>query len=722
MQYFFLIFFQFIFGKNMATPHPPKLRNIGIAAHIDAGKTTLTERMLFFSGRIHKIGEVHEGDTIMDFLEEERTRGITISAAATRIEWSWRETPYAIQIIDTPGHVDFTAEVERSMRVIDGLIVLFSAVHGVEPQSETVWRQADRYRVPRMAFINKMDLPGADFESVVDQMKERLACKPLPLQLPIGQEERFRGIVDLVSLRSVIWEESNMQSGPVPPDMQAEVEAARYRLLEALAETDENLFAKFFDAPESITEEEVRQALRQGVLRRDFVPVFCGTAYRNKGVQPLMDAICAYLPEPADKKVVRGRHPKTHEDVVLPRHREAPFSALVFKISLDQQHRKLAFFRVYSGAVSKGGVALIPRTGRAERLSNLYQLHGEKRDALEEVAAGAIGAVQGIKDVRTGDTLCDPRHPVLLEAIQFPEPVIGMIIEARHSRDLDRLTEALQQLQEEDPSIQCVEDEDTGQLLLRGMGELHLEVFCHRLEHDFHLETNLGKPQVTYKEKLTAEATDAHLLHREVGEPLYAGITYCLGPADEAFLESTAFLSGRSKVQLADELPDKHPGRRFLPAVRKGFENMVNLGVIAGYELFSLKVSVTDMEVQTGLTNDLAFELCAREAYRKTVGQCRPVLVEPVMALEIISPETYVNTVIGDLSRRRGLPRAMEPRTGHTRITAEAPLADLFGYAGDLRTLTSGRATVAITFSHYAEVPAQLTQPILDRRRRFALR
>lgn len=701
---------------------PELLRNIGIAAHIDAGKTTLTERILFYTGRTHRIGEVHDGTTIMDYLEEERERGITITAAATQAHWHWQDKDYIINIIDTPGHVDFTVEVERSMRVIDGLIVLFSAAHGVEPQSETVWRQADRYQVPRLAFINKMDLPGASFEDVLAQMRRRLAARPLPLQIPIGEESSFQGVIDLATQKAILWDGGDeMAVVEIPAAQQEEARAARQKMLETLAEFDEGIFSKIFDDPDSITEADIRQAVRRAAFSRELVPVLFGSAYKNKGVQPVLDAVCAYLPSPADVGAVQGINPQSGQAEQRNLSEEEPFAALVFKIALDDQHRKLAFFRVYSGQARRGQSVAIPRSGHKERLANLFQLHGGKHNAVWEVKAGDIAALGGVKDIKTGDTLCDPDALIVLESIQFPEPVIGMAIEARHSRDLDRLHEVLHQIEEEDPSFRVVEDEDSGQTIIRGMGELHLEVVSHRLFTDFKLEVNLGRPQVTYKEQLGQTTAYTYEFIREVGERLHAQLSFEIGPADAAFLESPGFLSGRTRLQFENAIPEGQVKAPYLPAIRDGFENMMLIGVQAGYELHSMKVRLTGAQ-QFSDSSELAFNLCAREGFRAAAPLCAPILVEPIMSVEIACPEEYIGAVMGDLNRRRGVPKGMEPKASHTLVKAEAPLAELFGYAAEIRTLTSGRATAALTFSHFAPAPEQVAKGILEKRKGFMLR
>jgi len=600
------------------------LRNIGIAAHIDAGKTTLTERILYYTGITHRFGDVHDGNTIMDFMEEERDRGITIKAAATQTQWKWQEREFRINIIDTPGHVDFTLEVERSLRVLDGLVVLFSAVHGVEPQSETVWRQANRYKVPRLAFVNKMDLPGAYFESVVEQMKKRLACEPLPIQLPLGEEEFFRGVIDLVSMKAIDWPEETPQEIPIPEDFQEKAKTARQAMLEKLAEYDETIFGKIFDAPESITEAEILAAIRKVTLDQTLVPVLCGSAYKNKAVQPLMDAICAYLPAPDDVGQVKGIHPKTQKEVTRAMKADAPFAALVFKIALDEQHRKMAYFRVYSGEVDRGTQVLNTRSNHKERLANLYRLSGDKRTALQLIEAGDIAVLANVKDIQTGDTLCDPAHPIVLEAIPYPEPVISMVVEAKQSSDLDKLEDALLQLEAEDPSLQIAEDEESGNTLLRGMGELHLDVIAHRLRDEFRVPVNLGRPEVNYKEQLTETIPYEYEYERPQPEPLHARISVEIGPADDSFLESPEFLSGRTRLQFENQLDGKKIPLPFLESIKTGFDRMTSLGVIAGFPLLGLKVSLKDAESYEH-SNELAFELCARNTFRRAAHRPLPL-------------------------------------------------------------------------------------------------
>ena len=686
----------------MKETDPGRLRNIGFAAHIDAGKTTLTERILFYTGKTHRIGEVHTGNTIMDYLGEERERGITITAAAAKTEWSWSGHLHVINIIDTPGHVDFTIEVERSMRILDGLVLLFSAVHGVEPQSETVWRQADRYGVPRIAFVNKMDLAGADYDAVMEQMRLRLAARPLPMQVPIGEENEFRGVVDLVGQRAYVWDGEGMLETPVPESLRETVKERRLDLLEALAEYDEELMSKYFECPDTITEEEIRAVLRRQTLGREIVPVFCGSAYKNKGVELLLDAVCAYLPSPLDVGSVRGVHPETGAEEYRHLQSDAPFTALVFKIIIDEQGHKLAFFRVYSGTARRGSVELNSRTGQKERLLHLYQLHGGKRNSVDEVVAGDIAAVSGPKDIRTGDTLCADGAPIVLESIQVPEPVIGMVIEARRASDLDKLRGALKKIEEEDPSFSVAEDEESGQTIIRGMGELHLEIILHRLRDDFRVEANVGRPQVTYREQLTQSIRHTEELSRELGEQrLFAGITIEIGPADEAFLAGPEFRSG-NRLQFIDDLPPALLAPHLVEAVRRGFRGMLTAGPLRGNEMHDLKVRLIGASVDPGLSSELAFELCARMAFRSAAPMAGPVIMEPMMRVEVSTPEEYVGAVVGDINRRRGIPKGLVPKAGFTVVRADVPLSELFGYASDIRNLSSGRASATLTFSHFA--------------------
>lgn len=696
------------------------LRNIGIAAHIDAGKTTLTERVLFYTGKTHRIGEVHTGNTVMDFLEAERDRGITITAAATQTTWNWKDTDYTFNIIDTPGHVDFTVEVERSMRVLDGLIVLFSAVQGVEPQSETVWRQADRYHVPRLAFINKMDLAGANFESVIEQMKDQLGTRPLALQIPIGEEEHFAGVIDLIEQKGMVWEGEGMKSIEIPVEFQEQAAIYRQQLLETLAEFDEEMLNKVFEEPEAISIEDIQRVLRKTVLNREIVPVYCGSAYKNKGVEPLLAGVCAFLPSPKDIKEVQGTHPRTGETLVREMTADAPFSALVFKIALDEQNRKMAFFRVYSGEARRGATEYNSRTGAKERMANIYQLNGGKKNALYEVQTGDIAAVVGIKDIQTGDTLCNPDKPIVLEEIQFPEPVIGMVIEAKRSSDVDKLGDALFKLTEEDPSFHVQEDKESGQTIIRGMGELHLDIIVNRLRDDFKVEANVGIPEVTYKETLTTAVRYTHEFERTTAGPrLFAKITFEIGPVDDGFKKELAASPNKSRLQFINALMDGTLSAESITAIQEGFENMMNYGILAGFELESMKVKIVAVEQHPADSPPLAFQLCAREGFRLAAAETNPTLLEPIMAVEVTCPEEHVGTVLSSINRRRGIPKGVNSKAGLSVVRAAVPLAELFGYASAIRTNTSGRAAASLTFSNYALVPENIMKEILEKRKGY---
>jgi elongation factor G len=613
--------------------------------------------------------------------------------------------------------VDFTVEVERSLRVCDGLIILLSAVEGVEPQSETVWRQADRYGIPRLVFVNKMDLPGADFEDVCKQVRKRFGVQTLPLQFPLGQEEHFRGVVDLVRERALVWEEEELTEIPIPENLADQVADARQTLLETLAELDEGLFQKLFEAPDTISEADIVLAIRRATLARQVVPVFCGSAYKKKAVQPLINAVCAYLPSPADVGDIKGTDPKDAEILSRTASLAEPFSALVFKIAHDEQHHKIAYFRVYSGQARRGQAVLNPRTGQREKLNNIYQMHGGKHNAIWEISAGDIGALGGVKDIVTGDTLCETDHPILLHTIPFPEPVIAMVVEARHSRDLDKLKDALRYLEEEDPSFKAGEDPETGQMLIHGMGELHLEVMSHRLRDEFKVEVNLGRPQVTYKEQFSQTIRYAHAFTREVGEPLYARIEFEIGPASEAFLQSQEFQTGRIHVEL-ETAEDTGLSPVYQAAVQRGFESMWHVGPLAGLEMHSYKIRLLGGQTNAN-SNELAFELAAREGFRTAAPQCSPILVEPIMSVEVLCPDEYTGGIMGDLNRRRGIPLGLDSRIQHSIIKAHVPLAELFGYANQVRNLSSGRALASITFSHYATAPESVAKDVLATRKGF---
>ena len=681
------------------------LRNIGIAAHIDAGKTTLTERILYYSGKNHKIGNTHTGDTIMDHQREERERGITITAAATQTNWEWMQQQYLINIIDTPGHVDFTVEVERSLRVLDAMVALFCAVGGVEPQSETVWRQANRYGIPRIAFINKMDLAGADFNKVLAQIRKELGANAIALQIPIGEEEYFSGIVDLVEMKAWQWVDEKPLVIAIPTELVAEAKQQRQLLLEALAEFDETIFHKFFKDPESISVDEIKQAIRRAVLKQEILPVLCGTAYKNKGVEMLLDAICVYFPSPFDLPAVEGTDPESMELISRDSDSEAPFSALVFKIALDEQNRKVFFFRVYSGSLEPGAVVLNPRTGKKERFAAFFQLHGAKRFALNQVLAGDIAAVLGLKNVQTGDTLCASDAPILLESIQFPEPVIGMAIEAKNNQDLGKLSQALAELMQEDPTFKVKVNAETAQTIIYGMGELHLEVLVNRLTKDLGIECTVGEPEVTYREVLTFTIQHTERFAKQNGgQGLFAEISIEIGPADESFLLSEEFLSGKTSLQFVNDISGGAINRDLIPSVRKGFEEAMKNGLLKGYELEHLKVRLFDGQMHSKDSKPLAFELCAKEAFRTAGLKAMPMLMEPLMLVEVLCPDEYIGTILASINKRRGVPLGMHNRLNESIVKAEVPLVELFGYAAKIRQMTKGKATATLTFSRFAVI------------------
>ncbi len=694
-------------------------RNIGIAAHIDAGKTTTTERVLFYTGMSHKIGEVHDGAATMDWMEQEQERGITITSAATKTNWTWKGQDYPMNIIDTPGHVDFTVEVNRSLRVLDGLVFLFCAVSGVEPQSETNWRLADNYKVPRIGFVNKMDRSGADFFNVVKDVKEKLGSEAIPLQVPIGAEEEFRGVVDLITNKAIIWNEHDMGSTfeeiPIPEDLVDTVMEWREKLLEAVAEYDEALLEKFFEDPDSITEQEMIDAVRGAVLDAKFVPMMCGSAFKNKGVQAVLDAVCAFLPSPEDIDDVKGTDPATDEPITRRHSVEDPFAALAFKIATDPFVGRLAFFRVYSGVLDAGSYVMNTRSGKKERISRLYQMHSNKQNAIEKVEAGDIAAGVGFKDIRTGDTLCDEKHHIVLESMVFPEPVIGVAVEPKSQKDMDKLGMALAKLAEEDPTFKVRYDEDTNQTIISGMGELHLEIIIDRLKREFKVDCNQGEPQVTYKEALTSEVTHRERLKKQSGgSGLFADMEFTLGPADEEFLESDDFKAGKEKLQFDWGIVGGSIDKNYIKPIRDGFKSMMNNGVLAGYNIDSMKVRVFDGSMHAVDSKPLAFELCAKEGFKAAAKQAKPVLLEPIMKLEIITPEEYVGSVIGDMNRRRGLPKGQETLTGGAvKVSADVPLANMFGYVTDLRTITSGRANSTMEFSHFAPAPKGIADEII---------
>ncbi len=694
-------------------------RNIGIAAHIDAGKTTTTERVLYYTGISHKIGEVHDGAATMDWMEQEQERGITITSAATKTSWKWKDQEFAINIIDTPGHVDFTVEVERSLRVLDGTVALFCAVSGVEPQSETVWRQADRYKVPRIGFVNKMDRSGADFFNVVNDVKEKLGANAVPLQVPIGAEENFRGVVDLITNKAMIWNDADMgmtfEEIEIPADIADKVRECRENLLEAVAEYDESLMEKYFEDPESISEDEVRAAIRAAVIDMSIVPMMCGSAFKNKGVQAMLDAVCAFLPSPMDIEAIEGVNPDTEEPELRKPSVDEPFSALAFKIATDPYVGRLAFFRVYSGRLEAGSYVMNTRSGTKERISRIYQMHSNKQQPIDFVEAGDIAAGVGFKNLRTGDTLCDLDKQIVLESMSFPDPVIGVAVEPKTQKDLDKLGMALAKLAEEDPTFKVRYDEDTNQTIISGMGELHLEIIVDRLRREFKVECNQGAPQVNYKEALTTSVEHREKLKKQTGgSGLFADMQFELGPADPEFLESDEFKDGKKRMQFVNNIVGGSIPRELIPSVEKGFLAMMDNGVLAGYGIDSMKVRVFDGSTHAVDSKPIAFELCAKEGFKAAAPRCKPVLLEPMMNLEIVTPEEYVGAVIGDLNRRRGIPKSQELRTGGAvSIKADVPLAEMFGYVTQLRTLSSGRASSTMEFDSYRPAPKGIAEEVI---------
>ena len=697
------------------------IRNIGIAAHIDAGKTTTTERILYYTGLSHKIGEVHDGAATMDWMEQEQERGITITSAATKTSWNWHDQEYTFNIIDTPGHVDFTVEVNRSLRVLDGLVFLFCAVSGVEPQSETNWRLANNYKVPRIGFVNKMDRSGADFLNVVNDVYEKLGSPAIPLQIPIGAEETFKGVVDLITNKAIVWNEDDMgmtyEEIPIPEDLVDTVEEWRGKLLETIAEYDETetLMEKYFDDPNSITEEEMRTAVRAAVLENAFVPMMCGSAFKNKGVQAVLDAVCAFLPSPTDVEDIKGTHPDTEEEIIRKNSVEDPFTSLVFKIATDPYVGRLAFFRTYSGKLEAGSYIYNPRTRKKERISRLYQMHSNKQNAIEMVQAGDIAAGVGFKDLRTGDTICDAAHPIVLESMVFPDPVIGVAVEPKSQKDMDKLGMGLAKLAEEDPTFKVRYDEDTNQTVISGMGELHLEIIIDRLKREFKVECNQGEPQVSYREALTTSVEHRERLKKQSGgSGLFADMQFELGPASEEFLDSDDFKLGKTKLEFDWAIVGGAIDKNYIKPIKDGFNAMMSNGVLAGYNIDSMKVRVFDGSMHAVDSKPIAFELCAKEGFRAAASKCKPVIMEPIMSLEVVTPAEYVGNVIGDLNRRRGLPKGQEQRTGGAIvISADVPLAEMFGYVTSLRTITSGRASSSMEFSHYSPTPKGIADDVI---------
>ena len=698
----------------MATKADEQLRftrNIGIMAHIDAGKTTTSERILFYTGLTHKIGEVHDGAATMDWMEQEQERGITITSAATTTFWNYNNDKYKINLIDTPGHVDFTVEVERSLRILDGAVAAFCAVGGVEPQSETVWRQADKYNVPRIGYVNKMDRSGANFFEVVRQVKDVLGATPCPIQIPIGAEETFKGVVDLVKMKAIIWNDESMGSKydveEIPAELQAEAEEWRDKMLETLAECDDALMEKYFDDPSSITEDEIKTAIRKGTIAMQINPMICGSSFKNKGVQTLLDAVCSYLPSPEDTPAIEGRDPRDPDKVIVRKPLfEEPLTALAFKIATDPYVGRLCFFRVYAGKLEAGSYVFNSRSGKKERISRLFQMHSNKQNPMEAIGCGDIGAGVGFKDIRTGDTLCDENNPITLESMEFPDPVIGIAVEPKTQKDLDKLGMGLAKLAEEDPTFRVQTNEETGQTVISGMGELHLDIIIDRLKREFKVECNQGKPQVSYKEAITKPVEFREVYKKQSGgRGKFADIIVRIEPADEDF---------EGSLQFIDEVKGGNVPKEFIPSVQKGFEKAMKNGVLAGYALDKLKVTLIDGSYHPVDSDQLSFEIAAIQAFKNASEKAGPVLMEPVMKMEVVTPEESMGDVIGDLNKRRGQDEGMETsRTGARIVKAKVPLAETFGYVTALRTITSGRATSSMQFSHYAQVSSAIAKQVL---------
>ena len=692
-------------------------RNIGIAAHIDAGKTTTTERILFYTGVSHKIGEVHDGAATMDWMEQEQERGITITSAATTCTWNFPTEQgkptadakgYHFNIIDTPGHVDFTVEVNRSLRVLDGLVFLFSAVDGVEPQSETNWRLADNYKVPRIGFVNKMDRQGSNFLGVCQQVRDMLKSNAVPIVLNIGDEEDFRGIVDLVKNRAIVWHDENYGSTfdviDIPDDLKEEAETLRGQLIEAVAEYDEGLLEKYFEDPDSITEEEVHNALRAATQDMSIIPMICGSSFKNKGVQFLLDAVCRYLPSPEDKEAIIGTDPDSGNEIARKPSKDDPFAALAFKIATDPYVGRLAFFRAYSGRLDAGSYVLNNRSGKKERISRIYQMHPNTQNSIDFIEAGDIGAAVGFKDIKTGDTLSAEKSPIILESMDFPDPVIGIAVEPKTKADVDKLGMSLAKLAEEDPTFQVKTDEASGQTVISGMGELHLDIIVDRLRREFKVEVNQGQPQVEYKEALTTAAD-----HREVykkqsgGRGKFADIVFTIEPADE----------GKQGLEFVNLIKGGNVPKEYIPAVEKGFKDSMKNGPLAGFEVDAMKITLKDGSFHPVDSDSLSFELAAKMGFKASAKAARAVIMEPIMKLEVLTPEENMGDIVGDLNRRRGQVNSMDDRAGSKVVKAEVPLSEMFGYVTSLRTLSSGRATSTMEFSHYAETPSNISESVI---------
>ena len=688
-------------------------RNIGIMAHIDAGKTTTSERILFYTGKTHKIGEVHEGAATMDWMEQEQERGITITSAATTAFWNYNGNKYKFNLIDTPGHVDFTAEVERSLRVLDGAVATYCAVGGVEPQSETVWRQADKYNVPRIGYVNKMDRSGADFFEVVRQMKDVLGANPCPVAIPIGAEENFKGIVDLIKMKAILWHDETMGAEydveEIPADLKDEAEEWRGKMIELAAEQDDTLMEKYFEDPDSLTEEEIVAALRKGTLALDIVPMTCGSSFKNKGVQTLLDYVCMFLPSPLDTPAIEGVNPETGETEVRHPSEDDKTSALAFKIATDPYVGRLTFFRVYSGKIESGSYVYNVRSGKKERVSRIFQMHSNKQNPVEVIGAGDIGAGVGFKDIRTGDTLTEEGAPIILESIEFPDPVIGIAVEPKTQKDLDKLSNGLAKLAEEDPTFTVRTDEQSGQTVISGMGELHLDIIIDRLKREFKVECNQGKPQVNYKEAVTKTVSNLREVYKKQsgGRGKFADIIVNVGPVDEDYKEGG--------LQFVNSVTGGRIPKEFIPSVQKGFENAMKSGVLGGYPLDSLKVELVDGSFHPVDSDQLSFEIAALQAYKNACAQAGPVLMEPIMKLEVVTPEENMGDVIGDLNKRRGQVEGMEnSRSGARIVKAMVPLSEMFGYVTALRTITSGRATSSMQYDHHAPVSSSIARAVLE--------
>ena len=691
-------------------------RNIGIMAHIDAGKTTTSERILFYTGKTHKIGEVHDGAATMDWMAQEQERGITITSAATTCNWKWNDKEFKINLIDTPGHVDFTAEVERSLRVLDGAVATYSAADGVQPQSETVWRQADKYNVPRIGYVNKMDRSGADFFETVQQMRDILGANPVVIQVPIGAEENFKGVVDLIKMKAILWHDETMGAEydieEIPSDLQAECDEWRNKLLEAAAEYDEALMEKYFDDPNSITEDEIIAAIRKGTISMECTPMLLGSSYKNKGVQPLLDYVCAFLPAPVDVEVIKGTNPDTDEEEDRKPSEDEPTSALAFKIATDPYMGRLVFFRVYSGKITAGSYVYNPRSGKKERISRLFQMNSNKEIPMESIDAGDIGAGVGFKDIRTGDTLCDEEKPIVLESMTFPDTVISIAVEPKSQADVAKLDNGLAKLAEEDPTFTVRTDEQSGQTIISGMGELHLDIIIDRLKREFKVECNQGKPQVNYKEAITKTVMNYREVYKKQsgGRGKFADIIVNVGPVDDDWN-----IKENGGLQFINEVKGGNIPKEFIPSIQKGFEAAMKNGILGGYPVDSLKVTVVDGSFHPVDSDQLSFEIAAQMAYKAVCAQAKPVLMEPIMKLEVVTPEENMGDVIGDLNKRRGQVEGMdEARSGARVVKAMVPLSEMFGYVTALRTITSGRATSSMEYDHHAPLSSALAKAVLE--------